>query len=137
MEERSLIAHASFRESSEKFDHLIFAAIIAVCAYLVQTIPFGKIGLNVETMFLYVLLVFGAAGVFAFKRSEWAVQVHSANHLMLDAMEKRDQARSKIARLKMDKCQRKTYIYYRARNVFFFSGFVCYVLVKVFQQYVI
>lgn len=118
MEERSLIAHASFRESSEKFDHLVFAAILAVCAYLVQTIPFGKIGCNVETLFLYVLVVFGMAGVCAFKRSEWAVLVHAANHSMLDAMEKGQQERYGVAREKVTQCQNRTYYYYRARNIF-------------------
>lgn len=135
-DERSLIAHAAFRESSEKFDHLVLAAIVAICAYLVQSIPFGRIGFNVETMYLYGLFIFGSAGVCGFKRSEWTIQVYSANHSMLDAMEKRQGEKYRTARINLFKFQKRSYLYYRARNILFLSGFLCYVATKVFTQYV-
>lgn len=136
-EERSLIAHASFRESSEKFDHLVFAVIVAICGYLVQSSPFGKIGFNVETMYLYGLLVFGCAGLCAFKRSEWTVQIHAVNHSMLDALEKGHRERADAFRKQLKSLQRRAQLYYRLRNVFFFSGFLCHVGAKVIQQYLI
>ncbi|MGX0890928.1 hypothetical protein AB7M22_002936 [Pseudomonas sp. ADAK2 TE3594] len=134
--ERSLIAHAAFRESSEKFDHLVLAIIVAVSGFLVQTIPFGKVGLNVETMYLYSLILFGCSGLAAFKRTEWAILVHSKNHGMLDAIEKRDEANYLGNKVALDKCQKRTYLYYRARNIFIFTGFVCFIITKVFEQYV-
>ena len=135
-EERSLIALAAFRENSEKFDHLVFAVIVAVCGFLVQTIPFGIVGANVETMYLYSLILFGLSGVAAFKRTEWSVLVHAKNHSMLDAFEKRDEAKYLGNKLALEKCQRRTYFYYRARNILIFTGFVCFIITKVFAQYV-
>lgn len=133
--ERSLIALAAFRESSDKFDHLVFALIFATIGFLVQTIPFGRIGFNVETMYLYALLLFGCAGVCAFKRAEWAIQTHAKNHAMLDALEKQKEADYLDNRIALDKCQLKTYRYYRARNIFIFTGLVCFIITKVFEQY--
>lgn len=133
--ERSLIAHAAFRESSEKFDHLVLAIIFATIGFLVQTIPFGKVGLNIETMYLYSLALFGCAGVSAFKRAEWAILVHAKNHAMLDALEKGKKPEYLGNRQALDKCQNRTYMYYRARNIFIFTGLVCFIVTKVFEQY--
>ncbi|WP_335944477.1 hypothetical protein [Pseudomonas sp. G166] len=133
--ERSLIAHTAFRESSEKFDHLVLAIIFASIGFLVQTIPFGKIGMNVETMFLYSLALFGCAGVSAFKRTEWAIQVYAKNHAMLEALEKGKQPEFLGNRIALEKCQNRTYLYYRARNIFIFTGLVCFIITKVFEQY--
>lgn len=133
--ERSLIALAASRESSDKFDHLVFALIFATIGFLVQTIPFGKIGLNVETMYLYSLALFGAAGVSAFKRAEWSIQAHAKNHSMLDALEKGQQAEYLGNRIALNKCQLRTYRYYRARNIFIFTGLFCFIATKVFEQY--
>lgn len=134
--ERSLIAHAAFRESSDKFDHLVLAIIVAVIGFLVQTIPFGKLGLNVETMYLYSLTLFGFAGMSAFKRAEWSIQVYAKNHSMLEAIEKRNQAGYLGSRIALEKCQSRTYFYYRARNIFIFTGLVCFIVTKVFETYV-
>ena len=134
--ERSLIAHAAFRESSDKFDHLVLAIIVAVIGFLVQTIPFGKLGLNVETMYLYALTLFGLAGISAFKRTEWSIQVYAKNHSMLESLEKRNHAGFLGNRVALDKCQSRTYFYYRARNIFIFTGLVCFIITKVFETYV-
>lgn len=134
--ERSLIAHAAFRESSDKFDHLVLAIIVAVIGFLVQTIPFGKLGLNVETMYLYSLSLFGLAGISAFKRAEWSINVYAKNHAMLEALEKRNQPDYLGSRIALDICQRRTYFYYRARNIFIFTGLVCFIITKVFETYV-
>jgi hypothetical protein len=133
--ERSLIAHAAFRESSDKFDHLVLAIILATCGFMVQTIPFGVIGANVQTMFLYSLILFGCAGICAFKRAEWAIQVHAKNHAMLDAYEKGNQDAHSASKIQLLACQERTYKYYRARNIFIFSGFICFIATKVFEQY--
>lgn len=134
--ERSLIALAAFRDTSEKFDHLVLAIIVAVCGFLVQTIPFGILGANVETMYLYSLILFGLSGIAAFKRTEWSILVHSKNHAMLDGLEKGDEAKYLGNKLALEKCQRRTYFYYRARNILVFTGFVCFIITKVFEQYV-
>ncbi|WLH10798.1 hypothetical protein PSH58_18145 [Pseudomonas hefeiensis] len=133
---RSLIAHAAFRESSDKFDHLVLAIIVAVIGFLVQTIPFGKLGLNVETMYLYALTLFGLAGISAFKRTEWSIQVYAKNHSMLESIEKRNQAGFLGNRIALEKCQSRTCFYYRARNIFIFTGLVCFIITKVFENYV-
>lgn len=134
-EERSLIAHAAFRESSDKFDHLVIAIIVTVCGFLVQTIPFGVVGYNIETMYLYALILFGLAGIGAFKRSEWSIQLSAKNHGMLHAAETRNQASYLGNQVALGKCQRKAYFYYRMRNIFIFTGFVCFLLTKVLEQY--
>ncbi|MDR7056361.1 hypothetical protein J2W70_003742 [Pseudomonas koreensis] len=133
--ERSLIALAAHRDSSDKFDHLVFALIFATIGFLVQTIPFGRIGLNVETMYLYSLALFGFAGISAFKRAEWSIQAHAKNHAMLDALEKQMQAQYLGSQIALGKCQVRTYRYYRARNIFIFTGILCFVITKVFEQY--
>lgn len=133
--ERSLIALAAHRDSSDKFDHLVFALIFATIGFIVQTVPFGRLGFNVESMYLYSLALFGCAGLSAFKRAEWSIVAHAKNHAMLDASEKGMQAEYEGNRIAVTKCQLRSYRYYRARNIFIFTGLLCFIITKVFEQY--
>jgi hypothetical protein len=118
-------------EAASKLDYFILGVTLAICAYLAQTNPYGKIGLNTETLLLVTLFVFAFSAIFGFKRLESAIKSSRLNAIALGFA---DPAATQfyMDKLKGDKTSHR---YYVIRNRLLFAGLLCYVATKVWASY--
>lgn len=127
--------HKIYLEASSKADHFLLGAIAAACAYLAQSNPYGKLGLNPETLFLFDLVVLGFAGYFAHRRIENTVQVLKFNATYLQAHSAGDAVAFHGGKHLAQKYADRTSIDYSFRNFLMAAGFILYVVAKVWRAY--
>ena len=133
--ERSRDMYTAYREAQEKFDMYVLGAVLAICAYLGQTMPYARIGLNPESLFLVSLLLFVGSAYCGFKRMEYSIVHFRLNHQYLDALEKQDRQYAVVARSALDRNAPKVQRYYRLRNSFMLLGLVAFVAGKYWAVY--
>jgi hypothetical protein len=134
--ERSLIVHTAYREAQDKFNNFVLGVNFAICAYLAQTMKFGPVGANVETMFLVALLVFGASAICGFKHNETVIVGFSLNHQKLDAFEKGNVNLVGEMDKLMQIARVKAHRFYRMRNMLLLCGFLCFLAAKLLAAYI-
>lgn len=137
---RSVLLHQSASTESMGFDRFVLGATLAACAYMAQTIPFGPLGHNIETMYLWTLAVMAAAAFFGFKRIEAVIEMVKFNSQYLADLETgKVKTEERFDRYQTDlkRSSHRTLIFYRARNTTLFMSFACYVATKVFATYLI
>jgi hypothetical protein len=120
-----------YNEALSKLDYFILGATLAICAYLAQTNPYGKLGLNKETMLMGTLLIFAASAVAGFKRIENGVFTLGMNARIL-AHPDATFRQKKIDEMRSD---RKAQRLYRLRNALLLLGLTSYLAVKVWAAY--
>lgn len=125
-----------YLEALSRFDHFVMGATLAVCAYLAQSNPYDKIGLNIPTLYLISLFFFGGAAFCGFKRLEQTVQVLRFKTELFDARERSKKSIIPPLRLAADSAANKTHSYYIVRNYLLLFGFVFYIAAKVLAPYV-
>ncbi|VVN50608.1 hypothetical protein PS687_00357 [Pseudomonas fluorescens] len=137
---RSVLLHQSASTESMGFDRFVLGATLAACAYMAQTIPFGPLGHNIETMYLWTLVVMAAAAFFGFKRIEAVIEMVKFNSQYLADLETgkvKTEERFDRYQTALKRSSHRTLIFYRARNMTLFMSFACYVATKVFATYLI
>ncbi|MBC3964280.1 hypothetical protein [Pseudomonas simiae] len=137
---RSVLLHQSASTESMGFDRFVLGATLAACAYMAQTIPFGPLGHNTETMYLWTLVVMAAAAFFGFKRIEAVIEMVKFNSQYLADLETgkvKTEERFDRYQTALKRSSHRTLIFYRARNTTLFMSFACYVATKVFATYLI
>jgi len=118
-------------EAASKLDYFILGVTLAICAYLAQTNPYARLGVNTETFLLGALLVFASSVVCGFKRIEATIKALRMNAFALDHRE--PQARAfLVAKLKADPVAAR---WYKARNYLLGAGLLCYLMTKVWATY--
>jgi len=127
--------HKAYLEASSKADHFLLGAIAAACAYLAQSNPYGKLGLNYETLFLVDLVVLALAGYFAHRRIENTVQVLKYNATYIQAQNSGDPLAFHGGKHLAQKYADRTSVDYNLRNYFMAVGFILYVVAKVCGAY--
>jgi hypothetical protein len=130
----TLDLHDIYLEAVSRFDHFVMGATLAVCAYLAQSNPYDKIGLNIPTSYLVSLLLFGGAAFCGFKRLEKVVMTLRHNVDLLDAQERRKSSVS-LLRDVTHAASKSSHRYYMARNLLLLLGFVVYIATKVASSY--
>jgi hypothetical protein len=136
--ERSVQLHQNASTETANFDRFVLGASMAACAYLAQTMPFGPVGINVNTMYLATLFLMALSAVFGFLRIEATITTTNANSLYLHKAELGylDDLSSRIAaRAPMDKWAARTKTMYRLRNLTMLLSFFCYSATKVYAAY--
>jgi hypothetical protein len=88
-DQRSLIAFEHYRDSEQRFEHLILGVSTALCAYVGQHLEPHKIGWNSFTLEVIGLTLLVVSLVLGFKRIEAGVFLHQLNANLLDGGEKR------------------------------------------------
>lgn len=137
---RSVLLHQSASTESMGFDRFILGATLAACAYMAQTIPFGPLGHNIETMYLWTLAVMAAAAFFGFKRIEAVIEMVKYNSQYLADLETgkvKTEERFDRYQVALKSKSHRTLSFYKARNTTLFMSFTCYVATKVFATYLI
>lgn len=119
------------KEAANKLDYFILGATLAICAYLAQTNPYGRIGINAETFLLGSLLIFATSAICGFKRIESTVTSLGLN---IFALQHEDPATREyfISLLKERKTPSR---YYVARNYLLMLGLLTYLITKVWAAY--
>jgi hypothetical protein len=130
-EERIDLLNSMHKEAASKLDYFILGATLAICAYLAQTNPYGKIAINKETFLLVSLLIFSASAMCGFKRLE-ALIVHL--QLNVIALNEGNPAYRQWLLLNL-KDRREPSVYYRARNCLLVLGLIVYLATKVWAAY--
>jgi hypothetical protein len=122
------------RHTSEalKFDYFVVTVSLAICAYLAQTNPYGKLGLNKETFMLVSLLIFAASVVCSFIRIERLLMAISSN---ISALKSKSTLGYDTHVAHTVSWGRKAKFYYRARNILLALGLACYLATKVWATY--
>jgi hypothetical protein len=118
-------------EARNKLDYFILGATLAICGYLAQTNPYGRLGLNKETFLLGTLLVFAASAVAGFKGIETNIKMIRMN---ADALETHDAGLRDflLKKLGEDRTAHRCYI---AKKYLLLAGFACYLATKVWAEY--
>ncbi|MEX5586887.1 hypothetical protein [Pseudomonas urmiensis] len=127
--------HKAYLEASSKADHFLLGAIAAACAYLAQSNPYGRIGLNPETLFLLDLVILGLAAYFAHRRIQNTVQVLKFNTTYLQAQNNGDAIEYHGSKMLASEYADRTSLDYKLRNYFMAGGFILYVIAKVWRAY--
>ena len=127
--------HKAYLDASSKSDHFLLGAIVAACAYLAQSNPYGKIGVNPETLLLGDLFILALAGFFAHRRGENTIQVLKYNVTFLQGKSDRDPFAYLGAKQLAEKYAERTITDYKMRNLFMALGFGLYVFAKVLATY--
>lgn len=60
-------------EAANELDYFILGATLAICAYLAQTNPYGRIGFTEESLLLGTFLLFVCSAACGFKRIESSI----------------------------------------------------------------
>lgn len=118
-------------EAASKLDYFILGATLAICGYLAQTNPYGRLGLNKETFLLGSLLIFAATAVAGFKRIEATITAVRLNAFALEAPNRAERS-FYLEEIKKDPTAHN---YYKARNYLLFLGLICYLSTKVWAAY--
>ena len=137
MESRSFDMHRSYREAQFKFDNFVLVIILAVCAYLGQSNPYAKIGMNPETMYFLSLVALVGAAYFGFRRIEFLIIGYRVNIHNLQAAEMEEATPSD--RLDAEKAftvvAKKVSQFYVCRNRLMLLGICLYVAAKYWEVY--
>lgn len=134
-DQRSVLVHQMHSEEMGQFDRFVLGATLAGCAYLGQTIPYGQVGMNVSTLFLFSLLILGMSAYFGFKRIEVVLMARRANSNFLHLHETNRPMEAHLAGGVLERAAARTETYYRLRNWTLLLGFVVYVATKVLATY--
>lgn len=120
-----------YNEARSKLDYFLLGATLAICGYLAQTNPYGRLGVNKETFLLGTLLVFAASAVAGFKGMEANVNMIRKN---AEALQEHNPALRavKIHFLREDTT---AHYFYILKNYLLLAGFVCYLATKVSAAY--
>ncbi|MFJ3050840.1 hypothetical protein [Pseudomonas nitroreducens] len=133
--ERGLAIHLAYLDSAHKFDHFLLGASLAACAYLAQTNPFGRVGYNVETMYLVALAALALSSYAGFRRLEAVTSVLRLNSKYLEIVATLDAATRKHVTQLVDGESEKSNWWYKVRNGFLYAGFLAYIGTKVIATY--
>ncbi|MNJ24381.1 hypothetical protein D3C77_187960 [compost metagenome] len=127
--------HKVYLDSRSKSDHFILGAIAAACAFLAQSNPYGKLGVNVETLFLAGLIMLSMAAFFAYRKIEDSILVLKFNVEYLEGKNKGDVLSYSVSKNQAEKYSSRTAFDFHWRNFLMALGFVVYVTAKVLQSY--
>lgn len=118
-------------EAATKLDYFILGATLAICAYLAQTNPYGRVGLNEETFLLITLVIFACSATCGFKRIEATIRDVRRNAIALSQSDRQVQ-KLFLTQLERD---RTAHRWYRLRNFLLALGLGCYLTTKVWAAY--
>ena len=62
-DDRAMVLFRNFHEMQVGLDKFLLGMSVTVCGYLGQTVKFGRIGLNIETGYLIVTLLFAMSAI--------------------------------------------------------------------------
>jgi hypothetical protein len=148
---RSMQKH--FREASDRFDNFVLGALLAVCAYLAQSNPYGRIGFNSQTLYFISLALFVLAAFFGFRRIEQTLTFYRFNVMSAENVTQR--VLSKLGLSDLDKglleeakkdsekqilrgaeeLKESSSLFYQRRNRVMFFGLAFYVSAQYFEVY--
>lgn len=120
-----------YNEARSKLDYFLLGATLAICGYLAQTNPYGRLGVNKETFLLVTLMVFAASAVSGYKGIEANVSSIRKNAQFLD--HPNPEARAYL--LEKLRGDRTAHRYYMLKNYLLLAGFTCYLATKVWAAY--
>jgi len=135
MSKRQMDIHLAYLDSLNKFDHFLLGASLAACAYLAQTNPYGKIGYNIETMYLFSLGALALSAYCGFRRLEEVTGVLRINSHYLETVDRLSQSAREKAWDQMQKVGDRSGRWCHFRNGFLYAGFIAYIGTKVFATY--
>jgi hypothetical protein len=92
-EERSIIAFEHYREAQQRFEYFIVGVVVALCAYVGQTLAPEPLGLSPYTLEVLSVALLIVSAVVSFKRLESMALGALVNHEMLHFREKRGEFR--------------------------------------------
>ena len=146
-EDRSFELFRSYSAMEVGLDRLLLGICLAICGYLGQTVEFGRIGMNVPTGNLLVMLLFVLSAAFGVRRLERTRDTAKLNHSMLEIegllrkagqqsphWEEMKQGKGNVER-QADKVMAEAAFAYNARNWCMFIGLLSYVALKVVAAY--
>lgn len=120
-----------YNEARTKLDYFILGATLAICGYLAQTNPYGRLGINKETFLLGTLLLFAASAVAGFKGIEANVKMIRLNADALCCPNPVERE-ALLDLLRKDMTAHNCYI---AKKYLLLAGFACYLATKVWAEY--
>lgn len=146
-DDRAMILFRNFHEMQVGLDKFLLAMSVAVCGYLGQTVKFGRIGVNIETGYLLVTLLFALSAILGVLRLERTRDAAGANmkELELNSMLNRtpgiSEEKAKASRKKIDKSLTsqldRAYRHYWQRNLCMLLGLFGYIALKVGAAYLL
>lgn len=121
-----------YNEALSKLDYFILGATLAICAYLAQTNPYGKLGLNKETMLMGTLLIFAASAIAGFRRIEKGISTLRLNARILQHPD------ATVRKRMIDdmNLEGKAHRLYQVRNALLLTGLGSYLAAKVWATYI-
>ncbi|WP_431483732.1 hypothetical protein [Pseudomonas solani] len=146
-EDRSFELFRNYSAMEVGLDRLLLGISLAVCGYLGQTVEFGRIGMNVQTGNLLVMLTFVLSAAFGVRRLERTRDTAKANHSWIEMDRLAKQMRPNSPHLeemkkdlrnveaRMNKLMDEAAFAYKARNACMFTGLLSYVALKVIAAY--
>lgn len=148
-DDRSLMLFKNYHDMQVGLDKLMLGMSVAVCAYLGQTVTFGRIGLNIETGYLAVTLLFALSAVLGVLRLERTRDTAKDNMSLLEIERliktataqgvdiTSMQALSKSAVASVQSHMDRAYRHYMLRNICMLLGLLSYIALKVGAAYTI
>ncbi len=146
-EDRSFELFRSYSSMDVGLDRLLLGVSLAICGYLGQTVEFGRIGANVPTGNLLVMLLFVLSAVFGVRRLERTRDTAKWNHCLLEVdrlLKAAGQHSPRFDEMKkgrdtvdarLNKQMSEAAFAYTARNWCMFVGLISYVALKVAAAY--
>jgi hypothetical protein len=134
--DRSFEMHKSHSGAKDKFDYFVLAIIIAVIAYLTKGMKFNIIGLNIETIQLVSLLIFGWSAISGFKRIEHTMEVYRLNYILLENGKDSDLHGYKKTSKVIDTTIKYAVSSYNLRNRLFLIASICYLGSRILEVYI-
>jgi hypothetical protein len=147
-EDRSFELFRSYSAMEVGLDRLLLGISLAICGYLGQTVEFGRIGFDVPTGNLLVMLLFVLSAAFGVRRLERTRDTAKFNHGQIEIerfLAKAQQASSSqaseiergldIVSGRLKKAMDEAHSAYNARNWCMFMGLLFYVALKVVAAY--
>ncbi|WP_095058042.1 hypothetical protein [Pseudomonas sp. Irchel s3f7] len=117
------------------FDQFVLGVALAACAYLAQTLKYGVIGWNEQTLQIIPLLILGIGAWLGFKRVESTITLISINARHLELCHANPKRSFPNLKEQMNKQSLRTGFFYRWRNRVIFLGLASHVGVKVLISY--
>lgn len=144
-DDRAMILFRNFHEMQVGLDKFLLGMSVAVCGYLGQTVKFGRIGVNIETGYLLVTLLFALSAILGVLRLERTRDAARENmqELELNSMLNRtsgiSEDKAKAYRKKIDKALTfqldRAYRHYWQRNWCMLLGLFGYIALQVGAAY--
>lgn len=135
--ERSVDVHRAYRDATERFDTFVLAALLTSAGYMAQSNPFGRLGVNFQTLFLVSFGFVLIATYFAFKRIEKIIVGLSLNHQALHGHETQNAHLTQLANHALaSDIKPASLATYRWRNRFIVLALGTYVAAKIWKAYV-